>query len=72
MLNNGSLNTFPQKQMRRTLDLILGNGAVNRLSTIQAVYVGSVQSGYKRVEFRSWRFRSCARKENENSRSAKE
>jgi hypothetical protein len=31
-------------------------------STIQAVfYVGSLQSGYKRVEFRPWQFKSCER-----------
>jgi hypothetical protein len=32
LLGNGSLNTFPQKQTRGTNgDLLLGNGAVNRL-----------------------------------------
>jgi hypothetical protein len=30
------------------------------LSTIQAVFLGSVQSGYKRVEFRSWQY-NCGR-----------
>jgi hypothetical protein len=31
LLGNGSLNTFPQKQTRGIIDLLLGNGAVNRL-----------------------------------------
>jgi hypothetical protein len=31
LLGNGSLNTLPQKQTRRTIgDLLLGSGAVNR------------------------------------------
>jgi hypothetical protein len=31
LLRSGSLNTFPQTQTRGTIDLLLGNGAVNRL-----------------------------------------
>jgi hypothetical protein len=53
LLGNGSLNTFPQKQMRGIEHLLLGNGAVNRMFS-----VGSVQSVYTKVEFQSWQFSS--------------
>jgi hypothetical protein len=40
-------------------DVLLGNGAVNRLwQKCRLFSVGSVQSGYKRGEFRSWQFSS--------------
>jgi hypothetical protein len=60
LLGNGSLNTFPQKQTRGTTgDLLLGNGALNRLYQQYRLFsVGSVQSDYKIVEFRSWQFSS--------------
>jgi hypothetical protein len=63
LLRNGSLNTFPQKQTCGTIgDLLLGNGAVNRLCQQHRLFsVGSMQSGYQRVEFQSWQFRSCWR-----------
>jgi hypothetical protein len=56
LLSNESLNTFPQKQTHGTIGyLLLENGAVNRLSQQFRMFsVGSVQSGYKRVEFRGW------------------
>jgi hypothetical protein len=39
LLGNGSLNTFPQKQTRGTIDdLLLGNGAVNRLCQQYRLY----------------------------------
>jgi hypothetical protein len=55
LLGNGSLNTFPRKQTRRTVGaLLLDKGAVIRLCQQYRLFsVGSVQSGYKRVEFRS-------------------
>jgi hypothetical protein len=57
LLGNGSLNTFPQKQTRNNRRSIARQrGGKQALSTIQAVFsLGSVQNGYKRVEFRSCR-----------------
>jgi hypothetical protein len=54
LLGNRSLNTFPARK-----SVARQRRGKQALSRIQAMFsVGSVQSVYKRVEFRSWQFRS--------------
>jgi hypothetical protein len=49
------VNTFPLKRVTRIGRPLLSNGAVSRLHQQYRLFsVGSVQSGYKRDEFRSW------------------
>jgi hypothetical protein len=59
LLGNGSLNTFPQKQTRGRIDLLLGNGAVNRLCQQYGLcFPWGPCKVVIRVEFRSWQFSS--------------
>jgi hypothetical protein len=57
LLGNGWLNTFPKKQTRGRIRTFIVRQRCGKqaLWTIQTVFsVRSVQSGYKRVEYRSW------------------
>jgi hypothetical protein len=69
LLGNRLLNTFPQNNRR---SITRQQRDKKTLSTIQAVFsTGSMQSGYKRVEFWSWQLWKNGNEENENENENK-